>query len=84
MLPNQNLVQNIGFNSSATNTKRGKSPIQLKYKNIESTGIFPLVEPSFKIRSNDADNFTFRTHFAPPIQSRVINKLRTLFTNNII
>ena len=84
VLPNQNLVQNIGFNSSATNTKRGKSPIQLKYKNIESTGIFPLVEPSFKIRSNDADNFTFRTHFAPPIQSRVINKLRTLFTNNII
>ena len=84
ILPNQNLVQNIGFNSSGTNTKRGKSPIQLNYKINESTGIFPLVDPTFKIRSIDADTFTFRTHFAPPIHIRVINKLMILFKNPFI
>ena len=84
VLPNQNLVQNIGFDSSATNTKVGQSPIQLKYNNNESTGIFPLLEPSFIIRSNDADNFTFRTHFAPRIHIKIINKLKVLFKNYII
>lgn len=79
VLPNQNLVQNIGFNSKATHTKTGESPIQLNFKNSESTGILPLVEPSFIIRSNEADNFTFRTHFAPRVSTKIINKLKYLF-----
>ena len=79
VLPNQNLVQNIGFNSNATHTKRGESPIKLEFKNNESSVIFPLVEPSFIIRSIDADNFTFRTHFAPRIHIKIINKLKYFF-----
>lgn len=79
VLPNQNLVQNIGFNPTATHTKRGKSPIPLNFKNNESSGLLPLIEPSFIIRSNDADNFTFLTHFAPRIHIKIINKLNFLF-----
>ncbi|MCQ9203199.1 MAG: hypothetical protein JJ845_001750 [Prochlorococcus marinus CUG1436] len=76
ILPNKNLVQNIGFGSNATHTKReDKSSTKLNYKNNESTGILPLVEPSFVLRSNDADNYTFLTQFSPRIHIKLVNKL---------
>ena len=80
ILPNENLVKNIGFDSNATHTKRGENPIKLHFKNFESTGILPLREPSFLIRSIDADIYTFNNFFYPKIHTKIINKFKHLIS----
>jgi len=84
VLPNENLVSNIGFSSNATHTKEGESPIKLRFSHDEPTGILPVKEPSFMIRSLDADNFTFMNHFNPRIYIRIIKKIKFLFKKFII
>ena len=54
ILPNLNLVQNIGFNSEATHTK-----VKNRFANITANEIsFPLTDPPFFIRDNQADHYT--------------------------
>ncbi|MDC3164361.1 glycosyltransferase family 2 protein [Prochlorococcus sp. AH-716-F13] len=78
VLPNINLVKNIGFDSTATHTNKGECPIKLKHKKTESTGLIPLKEPTFIIRSIDADNFTFINFYNARFHIKIINKCKFL------
>jgi hypothetical protein len=75
LLPNCNLVSNIGFGSNATHT-RGVN----EYSNLPTESLpFPLVHPRFIMRDFEADQFTQRTHFcAPSLISKVRGKLRAI------
>ena len=79
ILPNENLVNNIGFSSNATHTKEGESPIKLNFRHDQPTGLLPIKEPSFIIRSFDADNFTFMNYFKPRLHIKLLNKIKFLF-----
>ncbi|MDC3203587.1 nucleotide-diphospho-sugar transferase [Prochlorococcus sp. AH-716-B04] len=57
LIPNKNLVNNIGFDYEATNTSKGY--INTKIEN----GILPIVHPTELNRDINADEFTFYNHF---------------------
>ena len=59
ILPNVNLVSNIGFHGDATHTKGSSRFANLPTKAME----FHLRHPEFVIRDAKADHFTQRTHF---------------------
>lgn len=72
ILPNVNLVSNIGFLPDATHTKQIKS----KLANLPiKTMLFPLKHPTFIIRDTRADDFTqrkvFETSFLAFVKTRV-------------
>ncbi|MBD2189000.1 glycosyltransferase family protein [Pseudanabaena mucicola] len=72
ILPNQNLVSNIGFDrESSTHTKNKNSP----FANMPTeTMQFPLRHPPFVVRDRQADDFTHKKLFS--LWSRVKNRLR--------
>ena len=59
ILPNTNLVSNIGFQKGATHT--------VSYRNVKPSPIhpvqFPLYHPPYIIRDQEADDFSQKTHF---------------------
>ena len=57
IIPNKNLVQNIGFDKEATNT------IFNSYNQKIKKGLIPLVHPNSILRDEIADNYTFKNHF---------------------
>ncbi len=60
ILPEVNLVSNIGFGDTATHTKNSDSTAA----NIPTFPIqFPLRHPPYMVRHRDADQYTFDTHF---------------------
>lgn len=60
ILPNINLVSNIGFSSEGTHTVKPN-----KFANIPSEAMpFPIQHPPFVIRDSEADAFTQRNHFS--------------------
>ena len=59
VLPNVNLVQNIGCGDDALHTN-GNQLINVPL----ADGVFPLVHPQFCVRDVDADQYTFDNHFA--------------------
>ncbi|GAG00965.1 unnamed protein product, partial [marine sediment metagenome] len=63
ILPNVNLVSNIGFMPGGTHTDNAKN----KYANLRSEAMdFPIQHPPFVIRNGHADNFTQQTHYNRP------------------
>lgn len=75
ILPEVNLVKNIGFNSEGTHTKN----VTDSFSNLEINPLqFPLRHPPSLIRCKSADQFTQKTQFG--FFSRSINKLK-LFLN---
>ena len=67
VIPNVNLVSNIGFGMDATHTKA-----TTKLSNISTSPIeFPLKHPNFIIRDTLADDFTQRNIFELSIITRV-------------
>ena len=70
IIPNVNLVSNIGFNSDATHTKVRNKLASMVTKAIS----FPLQHPRFIIRDTQADNFThihvFKKFFFTRIRRR--------------
>lgn len=58
ILPSVNLVSNIGFGKDATHTQ-GYSP----YMNLTTTEIGHLSHPSYVVRNNLADTYTFNHNF---------------------
>ncbi|MCG9879923.1 MAG: glycosyltransferase family 2 protein [Bacteroidia bacterium] len=72
ILPNRNLVSNIGFDcASSTHTKSKNSPLA----NMPTeTMQFPLKHPPFIIRDRQADDYTYKKLFS--FWSRVNHKLR--------
>ena len=60
IIPEVNLVSNIGFAINATNTNNIKSP----FANIQTQAIeFPLKHPGSIIRNKKADDFTYKNKF---------------------
>jgi hypothetical protein len=72
ILPNVNLVSNIGFGEDATHTSSSKSRVaNLPVKEIN----FPLKHPPFLLRHVEADDFTYRNLFDSSLFSRYFMKL---------
>lgn len=72
IIPNMNLISNIGFGKDATHTFEGI------YSNIERASIkFPLNHPSFIICNMQADNKIMDENYAMlALKDRVIRKLK--------
>lgn len=75
ILPNVNLVSNIGFDCEATHTK--KSDDQLSKMNTEEL-TFPLSHPQFIIRDFKSDKFTQNKIFCPKISNLIKLKTKNL------
>jgi hypothetical protein len=74
VLPQQNLVSNIGFGTEATHTSTVS-----KFANLPVTPIrFPLQHPTSLAACDDADSRTAAEMFVPPLSQRVISRLRAL------
>lgn len=74
ILPNINLVSNIGFDSDATHTNNWNT----HYANMKTEIIkFPLQHPPFIIRDSKADAFTRKTHFGSRYSiSKIIESIK--------
>ncbi len=67
VLPNTNLVENIGFGEGATHTKDKKKTGSWPLQALE----FPLRHPPFIIRDRQADHYTQATHFRISFEKRL-------------
>lgn len=75
VLPNVNLVSNIGFDSDGLHHQNGNSP----FANMPVEKMsFPLQHPPFIIRNKAADDFTYKTMFH--FWTRVSRKLNQYLT----
>ncbi|MEO0835149.1 MAG: glycosyltransferase family 2 protein [Cyanobacteria bacterium J06642_3] len=71
ILPNVNLISNIGFGNESTNT----NPTISKFSNIPTESIsFPLKHPPYVIRDTKADHYTQKTHHEISLWRRVQSK----------
>jgi hypothetical protein len=74
ILPNVNLVSNIGFDASGTHNHYRNNP----FANLPTHAMeFPLRHPRFMIRDRQADNFTQANEFG--LWARGQRKLRQVF-----
>jgi hypothetical protein len=72
ILPNVNMISNIGFGIDATHTTGGSELANL----ARNPMIFPLTHPIGVIKNIQADQFTETKFFrSPPLMKRVRNKL---------
>lgn len=75
ILPNVNLISNIGFGEGATHTVSTKNPfINLPTQSMS----FPLQHPSFVIRDSVADKFTQDSVFNATVKNRLIRKFKNM------
>jgi hypothetical protein len=75
ILPNVNLISNIGFGEGATHTTSTKNP----FINLPTQSMtFPLKHPEFIIRDRFADAFTQSTMFNASLEFRIKRKLQLL------
>jgi hypothetical protein len=63
ILPNSNLVTNIGLGENATHTRGKGESLSVATELMK----FPLKHPPYIIRDKQADDFTNRTHFLTPM-----------------
>lgn len=75
ILPNQNLIQNIGFGVDATHT----FDLESKLANMATQDMkFPIKNPIFLIADKQADDMTSELQFKPtPLVAKVINKIKS-------
>jgi hypothetical protein len=66
VLPNVNLVSNIGFDARATHTRDSGPSAPIQTAAME----FPLKHPPFVIRDVTADRYTLEAHFGVPMHLR--------------
>ena len=78
IIPNQNLVTNIGF-GGGTNT----SIEVLGLSNIESKTMLNIVHPTFIYSNKIADDYTFFTKYNPNFTTNFINKIKGVY-NKIV
>lgn len=73
ILPEKNLVTNIGFGPDATHT----TSVHSDSSNLETESIsFPLSHPGSREINYDADAYTQNHHYETPFYKRVLNKLK--------
>ncbi|MCI5150489.1 MAG: glycosyltransferase family 2 protein [Candidatus Electrothrix sp. MAN1_4] len=70
ILPNVNLVQNIGFGMDATHTTTSREASKAYQLN------FPLIHPEYMMRDMQADNCTQSYHFQKPLLHRITGKIK--------
>lgn len=83
VLPNVNLISNIGFAGDGTHTLAKAS----EYDNMPLEAVeFPLQHPPFIIRDRQADLFTQNTYYDyhPGLTKKVKNKLRRLIKGSLV
>lgn len=73
ILPNVNLVSNIGFGSDGTHTF-GES----KFANLPVHDIGEVCHPSFVVRDREADQYTFDHHFGGNLMRQACQKESSL------
>jgi len=72
VLPNVNMVSNIGFCEDATHTK-----IENELSNKQKYELLIVKHPASVERNVTADEYTFKNHYAQgPIILKIINKLK--------
>lgn len=76
IVPNMNLVSNIGFGANATHTINARTPVNSV--NVEEMD-FLLRHPPYVIPHIDADNFTYRVYCQASLIERIERKLKTIF-----
>jgi hypothetical protein len=77
ILPNVNLVSNIGFGEDATHTIGSKSRVaNLPVKEMN----FPLKHPLFLLRHVEADDFIQRNDYNLSLFTRLNNRLKRIIT----
>jgi hypothetical protein len=74
ILPEVNLVQNIGFDGQATHTKSNTSEFSIPTQSMH----FPLKHPESIKRLSIADRYTYRNNFHRPVWRKVIGKLKSI------
>jgi hypothetical protein len=74
VLPQQNLVSNIGFGLEATHTSNVSKLANLPVSPIR----FPLLHPTSLTACDEADNRTAGEMFVPRLPKRIISRLRAL------
>ena len=78
VLPNDNLISNIGFGVESTHTEQ----VDNNFANLPVAKMsFPLIHPQFVIRDTQADRFTQNEHFSPNLRRRLINKSQKIFNH---
>lgn len=78
VLPNVNLVDNIGFGLDATHTHQASG--LPRTPGVDGLGLqsIPLVHPDFIVADREADLYTFYHHFKGTYPSRILNRLARL------
>ena len=66
IIPNVNLVKNIGFDLDATNTRYSIEETSI------NQGILPLSHPMNIVRHKEADQYTFNTRFSSLSLKKII------------
>lgn len=77
ILPNKNLVSNIGFQNGGTHT----TSIDSKYANRQVFPIFPITHPSSIVLDEDADKYYFYNYlYIPilPLSIRIVLRLKKI------
>jgi len=80
VLPNVNLVSNIGFGEKSTHTNNSEHPLA----NLPSNSILSLKHPSFLVRDIVADDYTFENVFKSPytknrsLKTKIIKGIKNL------
>ncbi len=73
VVPNRNLVSNIGFNQDSTHTVDSTSP----FANLETHEMkFPLTHPKFIAKDSYAYNLYFRQLYSPRLTDKISIKLK--------
>ena len=65
IIPNVNLVKNIGFDKEATHTKFTID------QHSNNKFIFPIIHPTFLINDKNADKYTFYNHYQMSFKRRI-------------
>lgn len=74
VLPNVNLISNIGFGGDATHTHGTSIYADMALEPME----FPLRHPDIMLPDREADTFTSRGMFTTSLRGRVLKKIRAL------
>lgn len=72
ILPNVNLVSNIGFGADASHTKGDSRFANMAVRPMS----FPLRHPAFVLRDAQADEFTERNHFGISERNSLLGEIR--------
>jgi len=74
ILPQVNLISNIGFADQATHTTSQSIFSEMEVEAME----FPLLAPPFMVRNTEADLFTDQKMFYRPLWKRIAARIRTV------